>query len=325
MTLDADIAAFLARLPVAGPASLDAIRAETDRVLLTMQGAPEAVDRIEDISADLPEQDAVPVRVYWPDGSNAGGPLPALVFAHAGGWCLVSLHTYDAPCRALANATGCVLFSVGYRLAPEHPYPVPLEDFYGALSWITDHAEALGIDAGRICVAGDSAGANLAAAAALLARDRGGPRIAHQLLIYPPVDVDLGTASYEAFAEGYYLTREQMRFCWQSYLGEHLASPPIYAAPLRADLSDLPPATVMVSEYDPLRSEGEAYAGKLQDSGVPTSLILLQGMVHGCIHMTGIAPAAAGLFARAGEAIRASFQPVPPVVARSGIRAAADD
>ncbi|MEP9348215.1 alpha/beta hydrolase [Xanthobacter sp. KR7-225] len=323
MTLDADIAAFLARPPAAQPASLEAIRAETDRVLLTLQGAPEAVDRIEDLSADSPASDAaVPVRAYWPAGSARGQALPALVFGHAGGWCLVSLKTYDTPCRALANATGCVVFSVDYRLAPEHPYPIPLEDFYRALLWVADHAETLGIDASRITVAGDSAGANLAAGAALLARDRGGPRIAHQLLIYPPVDTDLGTASYEAFADGYYLTRETMRFCWEAYLGERLASPPIYAAPLRADLSSLPPATVMVSECDPLRSEGEAYARKLEESGVPTNLILLEGMVHGCIHMAGVAPAAAGLFARAGEAVRAGLRSTPSVIAASEKRTA---
>ncbi|MBS7701924.1 alpha/beta hydrolase [Chelatococcus asaccharovorans] len=323
MTLDADIAAFLARLPAPEPASLEAIRAETDRVLLTLQGAPEAVDRIEDLAADDPASNAaVPIRAYWPAGSARGQALPALVFAHAGGWCLVSLETYDTPCRALANATGCVVFSVDYRLAPEHPYPAPLEDFYRALVWVADHAEALGIDAGRIAVAGDSAGANLAAGAALLARDRRGPSIAHQLLIYPPVDTDLGTASYEAFGDGYYLTRETMRFCWEAYLGEGLASPPVYAAPLRADLSNLPPSTVMVNEYDPLRSEGEAYARKLAESGVPTRLILLEGMVHGCIHMAGVAPAAGGLFVRAGEAIRTGLQP-PPVIVASENHAAA--
>jgi len=220
---------------------------------------------------------------------------------------LCSLEAYDNPCRALANATGCVVFSVGYRLAPEHPYPVPLEDFYRALCWVADRADRLAIDKDRIAVAGDSAGGNLAAAAALLARDRHGPSIAHQLLIYPAVDTDLDTPSYTQFGDGYYLTRDMMRLCWEDYLGGRLPAPPVYAAPLRANLSRLPSATIMVNEFDPLRSEGEAYARKLRDAGAPAELILLEGMVHACIHMLGVAPAGGALFVHAGRAIRQRF------------------
>ncbi|UTD29530.1 alpha/beta hydrolase [Bradyrhizobium sp. WD16] len=308
MTIDADIAAFLARMPTTRPASLDELRSNTDRALMSMQGVLEAVDRIEDIAVEGDEPDVVvPVRAYWPAGTKKGEKQPAIVFAHAGGWCLVSLEAYDNPCRALANATGCVVVSVGYRLAPEHPYPVPLEDFYRAFCWVADHAGELGIDGHRIAIAGDSAGGNLAAAVALLARDRRGPSIAHQLLFYPAVDTDLDTASYEEFADGYYLTRDTMRFCWDAYLGGQMSTPPLYAATLRADVSGLPPATIMVNEYDPLRSEGEAYARKLQEGGVPAKLILLQGMVHACMHMLGVAPAAKALFVHAGREMRQKF------------------
>ena len=230
-----------------------------------------------------------------------------MVFAHAGGWCLVSLNTYDNPCRALANATGCVVFSAGYRLAPEHPYPLPLEDFYKALCWVVDHADRFEIDANRVVIAGDSAGGNLAAAAALLARDRQGPAIAHQLLIYPALDANFDTPSYKEFADGYYLTRDTMQFCWETYVGQQLSAPPVYAAPLRADVSGLPSATIMVNEFDPLRSEGEAYARKLRENGVPASLIFLEGMIHACIHMLGVTPNAKVLFVRAGEEIRRKF------------------
>jgi acetyl esterase len=308
MTVNADIAEFLARLPAAQPASLDDIRTETDRALVALQGPLEAVDRVEDIAADGPTPDVIiPVRGYWPAATRKGEKLPAIVFAHAGGWCLVSLDTYDNPCRALANATGCAVFSVGYRLAPEHPYPLPLEDFYKALCWIVEHADRFAIDATRVVVAGDSAGGNLAAAAALLARDRQGPAIAHQLLIYPALDVDFDTPSYREFADGYYLTRETMKFCWDAYLGQLRTAPPVYATPLRADVSGLPSATIMVSQYDPVRSEGEAYARRLQESGVPATLILLEGMIHACIHMIGVAPHAQILLARAGQEVRRKF------------------
>lgn len=308
MTLDADIAALLARPPATRPDSLELLRAETDRALMSMQGALEEVERIEHLAVEGEESRVViPVRAYRPLGTKTSEKPPAMVFAHAGGWRLCSLDAYDNPCRALANATGCVVFSVGYRLAPEHPYPAPLEDVYRALCWVADHADELQIDRRRIAVAGDSAGGNLAAAAALLARDRGGPQIAHQLLIYPALDADLDTPSYREFGEGYYLTRDVMRLCWADYLGDRLSAPPVYAAPLRAQLHGLPSATILVDEYDPLRSEGEAYARKLQDNGVPATLILLEGMIHACIHMLGVAPAAAALFAYAGREIRQKF------------------
>jgi acetyl esterase len=308
MTIDTDIAALLACLPAAQPASLDSVRSEVDRALMSMQGALEAVDRIDDLTVEGDEPSVVvPVRAYRPAGAKKDKRRPAIVFAHAGGWRLCSLEAYDNPCRALANATGCVVFSVGYRLAPEHPYPIPLEDFYRAFCWVADRADRLEIDGHRIAIAGDSAGGNLAAAAALLARDRHGPPIAHQLLIYPAVDTDLDTPSYREFADGYYLTRDTMKLCWDDYLGDRLSAPPVYAAPLRADLSGLPSTTVIVNEYDPLRSEGEAYARKLRDNGVPAELILLEGMIHACIHMLGVAPAAGALFVQAGRSIRQRF------------------
>ncbi|MBD9544850.1 alpha/beta hydrolase [Ensifer sp. ENS04] len=305
MPVDANIATFLAGLPATQPGTLDEMRAETDRALIAMQGPSEPVSQIEDlvVAGDDPDV-SIPVRAYWPAGAKWGGKPPAMVFAHAGGWCLVSLDAYDNPCRALANATGCVVFSVGYRLAPEHPYPAALDDVYRALCFVADHSERLGVDRNRIVIAGDSAGGNLAAATAMLARDRSGPPIAQQLLMYPPVDTDLETASYQEFADGYYLTRDAMKFCWGAYLGDRVTTPPVYAAPLRGDLSSLPPATIMVSEYDPLRNEGESYARKLDACGVPTTLIVLEGMVHACIHMLGITPAAKAIFANAGRELR---------------------
>ena len=234
-----------------------------------------------------------------------GAVLPALVYAHGGGWFLCSLELYDNPCRALANATGCMVLSVDYRLAPEHKFPVPVEDFYCALRWVCEQAGMLSVDPARIAVGGDSAGGNLAAAAAIMARDRGGPRIAHQLLCYPVLDHSFSTDSYRAYGQNFFLTEETMRYCWFTYLLNEQDGDSPYASPLRADLTGLPPATVLVCEYDPLRDEGEAYARRLREAGVDACDHRLPGMVHACIHMLGLTPAARHLFELAGGALRA--------------------
>ncbi|PHV08836.1 esterase [Janthinobacterium sp. BJB412] len=310
MSLDPHIAALLNR-PASGPApaTLAEIRAATEAGLRAQHGPLQEVAWVRDFNAPGHGQHPVRVRAYAPAGADEAAALPAIVFAHGGGWCLCSLELYDNPCRALANATGCVVLSVDYRLAPEHKFPVPLEDFYGALCWISAHAELLGLDRARIAVGGDSAGGNLAAAAALLARDRDGPPLAHQMLIYPALAADFSTASYKEFAQGYGLTREIMQFCWNSYLRDNDDdATSAYAAPLRAaSLAGLPPATVLVSEYDPLRDEGEVYARRLRLDGVEVRCERLAGMVHACIHMLGVTPNARQLFDQAGSALRGSL------------------
>ena len=311
MSLDPLIAAYLAQTSnAAPPATLDALRAATDAGLRQLHGPLEAVADVRDHSVPgvLPEDPALRVRAYRPAGTDPGSTLTAIVFAHGGGWCLGSLELYDNPCRALANATGCAVFSVDYRLAPEHKFPVPLDDFYRARCWVARQAAALGIAADQLIVAGDSAGGNLAAAAALLARERGGPVLAHQLLLYPALDHAFDTASYHAFADGYSLTREAMRFCWSTYLTGADDGASALASPLRAaSVAGLPPATVLVCAYDPLHDEGVAYAQRLFESGVAADCVSLPGMIHACIHMLGLAPAARGLFDAAGAAIRRRF------------------
>ncbi|MEO4028632.1 alpha/beta hydrolase fold domain-containing protein, partial [Chromobacterium vaccinii] len=187
MPLDPRIAAFLDALPEGGDgASLDDIRRATEQDLSALHGPLQPVARVETFIAAAGDGHPLRVRAYWPErAAYAEGPQPAIVFAHGGGWCLCSLELYDNPCRALANASQCVVLSVDYRLAPEHRFPVPLEDFYSGVAWVFAQAARLGIDPARIAVGGDSAGGNLAAAACLLARDRNGPAIAHQLLLYP--------------------------------------------------------------------------------------------------------------------------------------------
>jgi acetyl esterase/lipase len=228
----------------------------------------------------------ITVRAYSPGGP---GPHPALVYYHGGGWVIGDLYTHDGLCRSLANAARCAVLSVDYRLAPESKYPVAVEDSYAALLWIAANADRLGIDRRRIAVGGDSAGGNLATVMALVARDRKGPRLALQVLIYPVTDHDLDTRSYVENATGYVLTREGMRWFWNHYLAREAQGREPYASPLRASsLAGLPPALVITAEYDPLCDEGEAYAARLRDAGVPVTLTRYPGMFHGFVRMTNI-------------------------------------
>jgi acetyl esterase len=226
----------------------------------------------------------ITVRLYSPGGS---GPRPVLVFYHGGGWVIGDLETHDGICRSLANATACAVASVDYRLAPEHRYPVAAEDSYAALQWVIANGRRLGIDATRVAVGGDSAGGNLATAVSLMARDRRTPMPAFQALIYPVTDYNLDTPSYRENATGYVLTREAMRWFFGHYLAREEQAHEPYLSPLRAaSLANLPPALVITAGCDPLRDEGEAYAARLRDAGVPVTLTRYPGMFHGFFRMT---------------------------------------
>ncbi|MBH2810664.1 alpha/beta hydrolase [Serratia liquefaciens] len=302
MPLDPQIARFLAEAAQApAPASLSEMRDVAQAGLLALQGEAEASGGVRDGWVTADDGRAIAIRAYTPGGATPGEPLPAMLYAHGGGWCLGSLALYDRPCQALANATERVILSVDYRLAPEYPYPRPLEDVYQALCGVVERADEWGVDVARMAVGGDSAGGNLAAAVALLARDRKGPQIEHQLLLYPALSRAMDTASYEEYAQGYYLTREVMEFCWNTYLGEADKPQDPYAEPLHAPrLQRLPAATILSCEYDPLRDEAELYAKRLQEAGVAVRCERLPGMVHACIHMLGLTPAARVLFDKVG-------------------------
>jgi acetyl esterase/lipase len=228
----------------------------------------------------------ITVRTYSPGGR---GPHPVLVYYHGGGWVIGDLYTHDGLCRSLANAARCVVASVGYRLAPEWKYPVAAEDSYAALRWVAAHAIRLGLDPRRVAVGGDSAGGNLATVVSLMARDQGGPGLVQQVLIYPVTDNDLNTRSYIENAAGYLLTREGMRWFWNHYLADSCQGLEPHASPLRApSLAGLPSALVITAECDPLRDEGEAYAARLRDAGVPVTVTRYDGMFHGFVRMTRI-------------------------------------
>jgi acetyl esterase len=227
----------------------------------------------------------VRVRRYRPAGHD--GLLPALVYIHGGGFVAGSIDLYDADCRRIAAEVGAVVVSVDYRLAPEHPFPAGLEDCYAALVWVAQQASELGVDPDRIGVGGESAGGGLAAGVALLARDRGGPRLCVQFLGIPELDDRLATGSMRSFGAGTPITTvANGEISWDSYLGAAVrgtdgVSP--YAAPARAaDLSGLPPALVTAYEFDALRDEGIAYAQRLLAAGVSTELYVYPGAFHAC-------------------------------------------
>lgn len=246
--------------------------------VIYLQGMPEPVHRIEDRHIPGPFG-PIPLRLYWP---GEGDAWPTLVYYHGGGWVVGNLDTTDIMCRMLANHVGCVVVSVNYRHAPDDKFPAAAEDCYAATQWVADNATSIQVDAARIAMGGSSAGGNLAAAVALMARDRGTPAIVQQTLWVPVTDFNVNTPSYLENAEGYGLTRAAMIWFWNHYLRDAADAKNPYAAPLQAaSLAGLPPAHVLTAEYDPLRDEGNAYAARLREAGAPTVHTCYDGMIHG--------------------------------------------
>jgi acetyl esterase len=242
--------------------------------------APE-IGAVKDLTAD-----GIPLRLYRPLGVAATTPLPALVYFHGGGWVIGDLETHDVLCRQLTAGAGIGVVSVDYRLAPEHPFPAALDDAWAATRWVAARASELGLDAGRLAVGGDSAGGNLAAVVALLARDRGGPAIALQSLVYPVTDVAAESQSYADFADGFMLTRDSMRWFIAHYLAGGSDAADWRVSPLRApSLAGVAPAVVVTAGFDPLRDEGDAYARRLREAGVRVDAVCYGGMIHGFVPM----------------------------------------
>jgi acetyl esterase len=249
------------------------------------------------------------LRIHRPLGQ---GPFPLLAFFHGSGFVLCSLDTHDGMCRNLCAGAGCVVVSVDYRLAPEHKYPAGLDDCVFATRWIAEHAGELDADVHRLALCGDSAGGNIAAAAALRLRDQGGPRLAGQLLIYPVTDYYTpGTPSYRENAEGYGLTHDTMVWFWDHYLDDASQAADPCVSPLgAANLAGLPPALVVTAEYDPLRDEGEYYADRLRAAGTPAVTSRWDGMNHGFFFWVGRVD-------KAGEAMAESCQWLRQIFART--------
>jgi acetyl esterase len=285
---DPEVIAFLAEGAEAPPAETVPIAEMRESIARQVAARPklnEPVAAVADRTMPGPHGE-IPLRLYTPAGA---GPFPILLYLHGGGWVMGNLETHDDLCRSLCRRAGALVVAVDYRLAPEHPFPVALDESCAALAGVVERADEIGGDPARLAVAGDSAGGNLAAALALRVRDAGGPALALQVLIYPALNYAFDTASYHELADGYGLTRPEMIFFWNHYLASPADGEHPYASPLRApDLSDLPPALVITAGYDPLRDDGEAYAARLARAGTPARLTRYAAMNHGFVSRAGI-------------------------------------
>ena len=308
--LDPQMKIILDAFNAAGPMFLRAETAEQARAkmraLLEANQIPApAIYRVEDrhiAGAD----GQIAARIYTPEGSP---PMGVLVYFHGGGWVLGDLESHDRVCRALANGAGCVVVSIDYRLAPEHVFPAGAMDCYAATQWVAENAASFGADRSRMAVGGDSAGGNLAAAVSLMARDRGGPAINFQLLLYPVTDCALDTPSQKEFAEdGYVLSRADMEWFWKNYLDRAAEKNNPYACPLRAkNLSGLPPALVLTASHDPLRDEGERFAERLIAAGVKVTCTRYEGVTHGFVSFADALDKGKEGIRQAADALKAAF------------------
>ena len=293
MSLDPQVQAMRERSRAAGTRplytmSLAEARAADLAAIQAASGGGEPVYEVTDLTIDDPPAAGgaeLPARLYRPD---AAPDKPVLVYFYGGGWTLGSIETCDAVCRTLANATGALVLAPGYRLAPEHKFPVAVHDCFAAVRWVAANAARLGANPARIAVGGDSAGGNLAAAVTLLARDSGGPALAAQLLVYPNTDYASDTPSLRENTDPLLFNQTSVGWYWGHYLNSAADGANPLASPLRADdLSGLPPALVITAEYDPLRDQAEQYAAALSRSGVPVVASRYDGMVHGFFCMAG--------------------------------------
>ena len=279
MTLHPQAVQLLAELDALNLPPISTVSPDEARQrLATPLGPLPDLPKIQEQEIDDPTH-SVQVRIYHPSREPAER-LNLIVFFHGGGWVVGNLDSHDGACRQLAIAAHAVVVSVDYRLAPEFPFPTAIEDCLRGLLWANQRRQEWGVD-GAVCVAGDSAGGNLAAVVAIRARAREDIQLAYQVLLYPVTDCDLETESYRLFAEGYGLTRDSMHWFWQQYLGQHDWTDP-EASPLRCkSLEGLPPTYVVTAEYDTLRDEGEAYADRLTEAGVPVRRERVAGVLHG--------------------------------------------
>jgi acetyl esterase len=269
--------------------------------------SPQAVGSVSDRTMPGPAGE-VPIRIYRPAGSRPDALLPGLVYLHGGGWVFGNLDSHDPLCRELCNLSGCAVVSVDYRLAPEHKFPAAFDDTLAAIRYLARNGAGFGIDGARIAAGGDSAGGNLAAAAAIALRDQGGATLALQFLLYPVTDLAMDTPSYSTLASGFTLTAERMRYFRDQYLNAQRDIADWRASPLKASiLAGLPPALVITASHDPLVDEGRAYAERLKAAGVPTTYTCYEGTVHGFMTMAGAIDVAHVAIAQTAQACRTAL------------------
>ncbi|GAA2386732.1 alpha/beta hydrolase [Nonomuraea africana] len=293
MALDEATTALLTQMAQAEVPPLEELSPQQARALSKAMAAQSIATAPEMLTTRETDEPGVPVRVLVPGEA----PPAVIVYYHGGGWVLADIDQYDTLGRRLAARTGCAVVLVDYRKAPEHPYPAAVEDSWAALRWTADHLEEIAGAPVPLVVAGDSAGGNLSAVMARRARDHGGPAVALQILIYPVTDCDLETDSYRDLANQLMLTRDGMAWFWNHYLPDLPSREDADASPLRAkNLSGLAPAVVLTAEHDVLRDEGEAYAERLREAGVPVELRRFDGQMHGFFTMIGLLPGSGAAF-----------------------------
>lgn len=283
--------------------TVERARAEVREGVPIVTGPPLPMARVEDISIPGPESE-LPARLYVALGAPRP-PQPLLVYFHGGGWVIGDIESHDGLCRFLAEHSGCRVLSVDYRLAPEHPFPKPVEDAVAAFAWAHENAATLGADPNRIAVGGDSAGGNLATALCIQNRDTGRPQPTMQLLIYPVTDAVGGQQSRDTFAHGFMLTREDMEWFERHYIPDGIAENDPRASMMRADdVSNLPPAYVATAGFDPLRDEGEIYAERMREAGVQVVLQRHPGLIHSFANLTAVCPSARTAMLEVAGALR---------------------
>lgn len=280
-------------------------------------GAQQSVDLTlpaAEVSEKTIEVDGQPLKliVVRPAGSQ-GSTLPAFMFFHGGGWVLGDYPTHERLIRDLVTASGAVAVYVDYSRSPEVRFPVASRQAYGATKWVAEHGREIGVDGSRLAVAGNSAGGNLAGVVALMAKDQGAPKLAFQLLLWPVTDANLETGSYNQFAERHFLTKNMMRWFWDSYIPDASQRQQPYASPLQASteqLAGLPPALIQTAEFDVLRDEGEAYARKLNEAGVTVTAVRYNGLIHdyGLLNPLSQIPAVQEAMQQAGAALKRHLQ-----------------
>jgi len=281
---------------------LDEARASYVAMSAMLDAADVPIGGVEDTVAPGLGGD-IPVRLYTPVAAG-GGPLPVLIYFHGGGWVIGNIESHDPICRQLADASGCKVASVDYRLAPEHKFPAAADDAFSVLQWVEKNASTLGIDPNRVAVGGDSAGGNLAAVVSQMANEAGGPHIGYQLLVYPVTNIYAKTASRQKFAEGYFLELETMTWFEDQYMNTKSDAADPKASPLNGKLEGLPPARIVTAGFDPLCDEGKQYADALKASGVEVEYICHEDLVHGFFQMSGVLDVAREAVTDAGAAVK---------------------
>jgi acetyl esterase/lipase len=278
----------------------------------------EAVDKVQDEKVPMPNADIeditvpggpsgeVKVRIVRPKGAK--GKLPVILYIHGAGWVFGDSHTHDRLVRELATRANAAVVFPEYSRAPEAKYPTAIEEAYAVAKWVAEQGDKHNLDGSRMAIAGDSVGGNMAAALTLMAKERGGPEFAQQVLFYPVTDANFDTESYQQFAEGYFLRRDAMQWFWDQYTTDPKQRAEITASPLRAStkqLAGLPPALVITGEADVLRDEGEAYASKLREAGVPVTAVRYEGIIHDFVMLNALADtqAARAATAQAGQTL----------------------